>query len=148
MRVPTLLAAALALGLAAPAFAQGPGGDEATQPSDPAQLKAIDDGYRGRCEPNAPKELCSCVIAVAGANLVDAAERQVFYDFMMGDLDKAKTARGMFAPQKNMRFNLSLQKADVMLGEQCDKLKPQPKEEPQGQPAPQGDGPQGGQKLP
>lgn len=139
MRISSLLAAAMLLA-AAPAFAQGPGGGEAATPSDPAQLKQIDEAYRGRCEPNAPKELCSCVIAVAGANLVDAAERQVFYDFMMGDVDKAKTARGMFSPQKNMTFNLALQKADVMLGDQCDKLKPQPKEAPAGQPD--------GQKLP
>jgi hypothetical protein len=39
-----------------------------------------------------------------------------------------------------MTFNLALQKADVMLGDQCDKLKPQPKEAPAGQPD--------GQKLP
>lgn len=139
MRKLILFAAALVLG-AGPAFAQGPGGGEATAPSDPAQLKAVDDAYRGRCEAKVTKELCSCVIAVAGSNLVDSDERQVFYDFMMGDVDKAKTARGTFPPEKNMRFNLALQKADVMLGDQCDKLKPQPKEAPAGQPD--------GQKLP
>jgi len=141
MRVSTLLAAAFAFGVCGSALAQGPGGDEGAPPSDPAQLKAVDDAYRGRCDASAPKELCSCVIAVAGTNLVDAAERAVFYDFMMGDIDKAKTARGMFSPQKNMRFNIALQKADVMLGDQCDKLKPQPKDEPQGQSG-------GGQKMP
>lgn len=142
MRSLTLLAALLVA--AGPAFAQGPNDDEAVTPSDPAQLKSIDDAYRGRCEANVPKELCSCVIAVAGTQIVDAAERQVFYDFMMGDVDKAKTARGMFSPKKNMKFNIVLQKADVMLGDQCDKLKPQPKEAPAGQPA----APESGQKLP
>lgn len=143
MRFQILAAAAIAVASSSVALAQGPGGGEAVQPSDPAELKALDDAYRGRCEPNAPKELCSCVIAVAGANLVDTAERQVFYDFMMGDVEKAKTARGMFPDTKKIRFNVSLQKADVMLGEQCDRLKPQPKEAPAGAPAPQG-----GQKLP
>lgn len=132
------LVAAVLVASSGSAFAQGrePAPES---PADPVQSQAIDDAYRGRCEPKAPRELCSCVISVANVQINDLAERQVFFDFMMGDLDKAKTARGMFSPDKNMKFNIKLQKADVMLGDQCDRLKPKPNEQRAGQP---------GQKLP
>lgn len=136
MRSFSVLAAAILLGAAAPAFAQGPAAEAPT--ADPAQQRAVDEAYRGRCEAKAPKELCLCVISVADTQLAEPDERQVFYDFMMGDVDKAQTARAMFGDRKKIKFNVSLQKADVMLGERCDRLKPQPKD----QPAP------GGEKLP
>lgn len=109
----------LALLVAGPALAQGP---EAGP--DPARQREVDEAYRGRCEVAAPKELCSCVIAVADSQIEDPVERGVFFDFMMGDIDKAKTTRSMFPPEKNMKFNAKLQRADVMLGDQCDRLKP------------------------
>jgi hypothetical protein len=98
------------------------------QPADAAQQKAVDEAYLGRCQAAASKDLCACVVAVADSQIDDPTERQVFFDFMMGDVDKAKTARALFGPQKNAQFNAKLQKADVMLGERCDRLKPQPKQ--------------------
>lgn len=136
MRSFGILAAAVLLGAAAPAFAQGPAADAPT--ADPALQRSVDEAYRGRCEANAPKELCLCVISVADAQLAEPDERQVFYDFMMGDVDKAQTARALFADRKKIKFNVALQKADVMLGDRCDRLKPQPKDQPA----------QGGQKTP
>lgn len=125
MRISHVLAAAGFLVMSSQAFAQGPSGGGPEQPADPAQSKAADEAYLGRCGPKASPELCACVVAVANAQINDIAERQVFYDFMMGDVDKAKTARSMFSPDKNMKFNIKLQKADTMLGDNCDKLKPQ-----------------------
>ena len=124
MRSHFLAAAAALVISASPALAQGP---SATAP-DPAQSKAVDEAYLGRCQSATSKELCSCVVIVADANIADPAERQVFYDFMMGDVDKAKAARSAFEPERNMKFNIALQRADVMLGEQCDRLKPKPAE--------------------
>jgi hypothetical protein len=92
--------------------------------ADPAKTKAIDEAYRGQCEAKAPKALCACVIEVAGVNVNDPVERQVFFDYMMGEVDKAKATRAMFSPDQNMKFNIALQKADTMLGSECDKLKP------------------------
>lgn len=137
MRSVRMLVAAALVAAAAPAFAQGKAADSAKDDqgatADPAQQRAIDESYRGRCEAKVPRELCSCVIAVADSQIGDPTERQIFYDFMMGDVEKAKAARGAFAPGMNMRFNLALQKADVMLGDQCDKLKPKAPEAPEGQ---------------
>ena len=138
MRIVGLLMAAAAVALSGSAFAQGKASPP-EQPADPAQSRALNEGYLARCQVNASAELCGCVVAVAGSQINDLAERQIFYDFMMGDVDKAKTARSMFSPNKNMQFNIKLQKADVLLGDQCDRLKPKPNEQPAGQP---------GQKLP
>jgi hypothetical protein len=124
MRFIGLLTAAAVLCLSGQAFAQQGDAAAPAAPTDAAQ-KAIDDAYLGRCQANAPKALCDCVVQVAGSEIDDPAERQVFFDFMMGDVDKAKTARGMFSPQKNSAFNAKLQRADMMLGDRCDKLKPQ-----------------------
>lgn len=134
MRALVLLAVAAVVALSGSAFAQGPASPP-EQPADPAQSRALDEAYLARCQTGSPAELCGCVVSVADTQINDLAERQVFYDFMMGDVDKAKTARGMFSPNKNMQFNLKLQKADVMLGDQCDRLKPKPNEQPAGQPA-------------
>ncbi|MDR4305739.1 hypothetical protein IHQ68_03760 [Chelatococcus sambhunathii] len=136
MRSLRILAAAAFVAAAAPAFAQGPAQDPAKADdgatASPAQQRAIDESYRGRCEAKVPRELCACVIAVADSQIADPTERQIFYDFMMGDVDKAKASRAAFAPEKNMRFNIALQKADVMLGDRCDKLKPKEPEAPEG----------------
>lgn len=134
MRSLRILAAAAFVAAAAPAFAQGPAAkDNEGATADPAQQRAIDESYRGRCEAKVSRELCACVIAVADSQIADPTERQIFYDFMMGDVDKAKASRAAFAPEKNMRFNIALQKADVMLGDRCDKLKPKEPEAPEGQ---------------
>lgn len=126
MRSLTILAAAAVLATTAGAFAQG--ADDAPKAPDPAQSKAIDEAYRTRCEAKVPKELCACVIGVADAEIADPVERAVFFDYMMGDVDKAKAARALFSPRKNMTFGAALQKADLQLGAKCDRLKPQPKE--------------------
>ena len=137
MRSFRLILAAAAVVAAGPGFAQG---TEAGV--DPAKSREVDDAYRGRCEASAPKELCSCVIAVADSQIDDPVERGVFFDFMMGEVDKAKTTRGMFPPEKNSKFNIKLQKADVMLGSECDRLKPEQPDQAEQQPA------QPGQKMP
>lgn len=118
MRLASLLAAA-GLSLAAGSVvAQGPAPDPASGP-------AVDDAYRARCEAKAPKELCACVIQVANTDLGQPSDRQIFFDFMMGDVDKAKAARDAYELERKQKLNFALQRADVRLGEQCDRLKPQ-----------------------
>ena len=126
-------AAAFAL-MASPALAQGPTANAAAP--DPAKSVAVDEAYLGRCQAAVSKELCACVITVADATIADPDERKVFYDFMMGDVEKAKAARADFTPERNMSLNKSLQRADILLGDQCDKLKPAPKEPAGDAPAP------------
>lgn len=125
MRSLTILAAAALLATTAGAFAQGAAEDDAPKAPDPAQSKAIDEAYRARCEAKVSKELCACVITVADAEIADPGARQVYFDYMMGDVEKAKAARALFSPRKNMELGAAMQKADVQLGEKCDRLKAQ-----------------------
>jgi hypothetical protein len=108
------------------AFAQGPSSGPQT-PADPVKSRALDEDYRGRCEAKVSKELCACVVATANVHINDLEERKVFFDYMMGDVEKAKAERALFTPQRNMTFNIALQKAESMLGQQCDKLQPKGK---------------------
>lgn len=127
-----LAAAALIAAASSSAFAQEPADDDAPKPIDPAQSQAIDSAYRTRCEASVPKELCTCVIGVANSQIAQPSERQIFFDYMMGDVEKAKSARANFSPRKSMEFGAALQKSDLLLGQQCDRFKPQPKEQPAG----------------
>jgi hypothetical protein len=123
MRFPSILAAAAVLALAGGAQAQER--EAPAKAADPTQQEAIDGGYRQRCVANAPAPLCECVIEVAETEIKDPTERQVFFDFMMGDVDKAKTARALLSPAQNAQLNGKLQRADILLGQRCDKLKPE-----------------------
>ncbi|WP_020180766.1 hypothetical protein [Methylopila sp. M107] len=132
MRSFLLAATAVFIAGAGPTFAQGP--EAAPAAADQARQVAVDTEYVGRCEAKAPKELCGCVVRVADSQFGDPDERAIFYNFMMGDVEKAHTGRdGLDAKQKS-QFNVALQKADLLLGEQCDRLKPKAPETPQ-QPA-------------
>lgn len=134
MRSLTFLALAAMLVTSGGAVAQAP--DEAPKAPDPAQSRAVDEAYRARCEAKVSKELCACVIGVGDAEIVDPQERAVFFDYMMGDVDKAKAVRAQFSPRKSMEFGVQLQKADAMLGQQCDRLKPPEPAQPTGEAAP------------
>lgn len=118
MRLALVLAAAGMSVAVGPAFSQGPAADPASGP-------AVDDAYRAKCEAKAPKELCACVIQVANADMNQPSDRQIFFDFMMGEVDKAKAARDAYELERKQKLNFALQRADVRLGEQCDRLKPQ-----------------------
>lgn len=120
-------AAWLAASLSA-ASAQGAPALNVQKPADPAASVEVDGKYTAACSAKVSKELCACVVTVANINVNDVAERQVFYDYMMGDIDKAKAERAMFTPEKARVFNVALQKADTMLGEQCDKFREKPAE--------------------
>lgn len=121
-------AAALFAGVAGAAFAQGAPVAATPQAADPAESAKVDGAYTAACTAKVPKELCACVVTVANIHVNDVAERQVFYDYMMGEVDKAKAERAMFPPEKARVFNVALQKADTMLGEQCDKFREAPKD--------------------
>lgn len=109
-------AAVAALLAAAPAaFAQGA--------PDPAALAAVDATYAKACAARVSSELCGCVIGVASVHLADVEERQAFYEYMMGEVDKAKARRATFTLDKAGAFNVALQKADVMLRDHCDAIK-------------------------
>lgn len=123
------IAAAAVLACAATAaLAQGAPSAGSQTPADPAQSKAVDEKYTAACTAKVSKELCGCVVSVANIHVNDVAERQVFYDYMMGEVDKAKAQRAMFTPEKARTFNVALQKADTMLGEQCEKFREKPKD--------------------
>lgn len=127
-------AAAFAAFLTGSAFAQGAPSAAPQTPADPQASAAVDASYKSACEAKVSKELCGCVIGVANVHVNDVAERQVFYDYMMGEVDKAKAQRAMFPPEKARTFNVALQKADTMLGDQCEKFREKPKAEAPGQP--------------
>lgn len=133
MRSLHILGLAAFVAMTGSAFAQG-AGKEPAPAADQAQQMAVDTAYVGRCEAKTTKEICGCVVAVADSQFGDPTERGIFYDFMMGEVEKAKGARASLDPQQNMKFNIALQKADLLLGERCDKLKPKAPEE-QKQPA-------------
>ena len=116
------------------ASAQGTPPIHAEQPADPVQSAEVDGKYTAACTAKVAKELCACVVAVANIHVNDVAERQVFYDYMMGDIDKAQAERAMFPPEKTRTFNVALQKADTLLGEQCDKVKDMAKPDAQTKP--------------
>jgi hypothetical protein len=120
-----ILAAAAALLVAGlgQASAQGTmSGPE--QPADPVQSKQVDESYRAACEPKASKELCACLIGAANVQINDPAERMIFYYYTTGEVEKARTQRATFPPDKNMKFNVALQKAETLVHDQCDKLRP------------------------
>jgi len=119
------LTAALLLA-ASGAFAQGAPSASQQQPADPAESAKVDGAYTTACTAKVSKELCGCVVQVANLHINDVAERQVFYDYMMGDVDKAKAQRAMFPPEKSRVFNVALQKADSMLKDACDRYKTAP----------------------
>ncbi|GLK76922.1 hypothetical protein GCM10008171_21760 [Methylopila jiangsuensis] len=107
--VATLLASASAV------FAQGA--------PDPAEMAAVDAAYGKACATRVSPELCGCVIGVASVHLATPAERQVFYEYMMGEVSQAKARRATFSPEQASAFNVALQKADVMLRDRCDAIK-------------------------
>ncbi|GLK80065.1 hypothetical protein [Methylopila turkensis] len=110
---------------ASAALAQGaPSAEGPQRAANPEQSAEIDAKYVAACSAKVPKELCGCVVGVANVHINDIAERQVFYDYMMGEVDKAKAQRAMFSPEKSRTFNVALQKADSLLGQECDKFKP------------------------
>ena len=122
-----LAAASLAVTLSA-ASAQDVQG---AAPSAPPVGKQIDEGYLTACNPVAPKELCSCIVAVANAQIQDPAERQIFYFYSTGDVERARSQRAAFAPDVNMKFNVALQQAETMVHNQCDRLRPPSAAKPQ-----------------
>jgi hypothetical protein len=107
-------------------IAQGAPSTSPVTPADPKESAAVDATYKTKCEAKSPAPLCACVIAVTNIHINDIVEKQVFYDYMMGDVDRAKAQRAMFTPEKSRLFNVALQKADTTLGDQCDKFKPKP----------------------
>ncbi|MFD1332957.1 hypothetical protein ACFQ4O_13205 [Methylopila musalis] len=115
MRLIRTLTVTAALATATAAFAQG--APEATD------VASVDATYGKACAERVSKELCGCVIGVANVHLGDVAERQVFYEYMMGQVEQAKARRAAFAPEKAIAFNMALQKADVMLRDRCDAIK-------------------------
>lgn len=121
-------AAALIIGSAGSAAAQGTPSATVPQAADAGQSAQVDAAYTAACTAKVSKELCACVVSVANIHVNDIAERQVFYDYMMGEVEKAKAQRAMFPPEKSRVFNVALQKADTMLGEQCEKFREAPKD--------------------
>lgn len=121
MRTQLVIAAAL-VSLAAPAFAQTPSADAV--PAGPMDSKQVDQAYIAECSPKASPELCSCLVAVADFHINDVAERKIFYSYTVGDFEKARADRALFEPERNMKFNIALQKAETMVHQQCDKLRP------------------------
>jgi hypothetical protein len=126
------LAAALLVAAGGAALAQGAPSSGQQQMADPAESAKVDSAYTAACTAKVSKELCGCVVQVANLHINDVAERQVFYDYMMGDVDKAKAQRAMFPPEKSRVFNVALQKADTMLKDACDRYKPAAPAQPAG----------------
>ncbi|GLK69407.1 hypothetical protein [Hansschlegelia plantiphila] len=119
-----ILAATAASFIAAIPSAYAQGNDGAGQAPDPAQSKAIDEAYIAACSPKAPKELCSCLVAVADMHINDVTERQIFYAYTVGDYETARSQRAAIDPDRNMKFNIALQNAETMVHNECDKFRP------------------------
>ena len=119
-------AAALVAMFAAPTAGYAQGNNSGPeQPADPAQSKSVDEAYIAACSPKAPKELCTCLVAVADMHINNVTERQIFYAYTVGDYETARSQRAMIDPERNVKFNIALQKAETMVHSECDKFRPQ-----------------------
>lgn len=124
MRKLVLAAAAVLTATCGLASAQGVGGGP-NPAGAPMSAKAADDAYLAQCEPKASKALCGCLVSVADSTINDPEERQIFFAYTVGDFERARSQRALFEAEKNMKFNIALQKAERLVHDQCDKLRPQ-----------------------
>jgi len=118
MRKGILGVAAAALFGTTAAFAQG------TAPATPGE-QPVDDAYLAQCTPQATKEFCGCIVSVADLQIKDPTERMIFYAYPVGEFEKAREQRAVLPAEQNMKFNVVLQRAEVMVHDRCDKLRPQ-----------------------
>lgn len=114
----SVIIAAVASGLfATTAFAQG------AAPA--ASGQSTDEQYVTACSAKSSPELCQCLAKTAAESIPNEDERKIFYAYSTGDVEYARGQRALFEPERNVKFNTVLQRAEKTVHERCDKFRPQ-----------------------